>query len=148
MCEILLLVLMGKKIAQMANEKGRSGALFVVMLVLCWFGGEIFGAIFGAILVGGDEDKMFVAYLCGLVGAGAGAGLTFLTVSLLTPAHDYEEDFRPRRRPRRVSLDDEDDDRPRRRRRYDEEDEVEKDDRPRRRRRDDDGSFEARRDLP
>jgi hypothetical protein len=63
---------MGKKIAAAAGEKGRGGALFVVLLILFWFGGEIFGGILGAILVRGAEDKMAVVYLCALVGAGAG----------------------------------------------------------------------------
>jgi hypothetical protein len=174
MCEILLLWFMGKKIAAMAENKGRAAVLFVVMLVLLWFGGEICGGIFGFILIRGNEDKMPVVYICALLGAAAGAGLSFLIVGLLPPAHD-EDRPRRRRRPRRARLDDEEDYRPRRRRRDHDEDEEEdrprrrrrdddedEEDRPRRRRRDededeedrprrrrrDDGSFEARGDLP
>ncbi len=135
MCEILLMYFLGKRIAAIAGEKGRGATGYVIMMVLLWVSGEVVGGIFGAILVGGQEDKMVVAYACALFGAVVGAGLSFLIVSNLSP---LEDDLPRRRRPRRDRLDEDDYDRPRRRRRDDDEDDDE--DRPRRRP-DDDGSF-------
>jgi hypothetical protein len=138
MCEILLLWLLGRAISDMAGKKMRSGLPYVLMLILFWFGGEVFGGAFGLILMRGDERKLGVVYICALFGAACGAVVSFLIVGLLPRADDGYE-LPQRRRPRRRRDEDEDeDDRPRRRR--------DEDDRPRRRRRDDD-TFESKRDF-
>ena len=57
MCEIILLYFMGKKIAESANNKGRSGVLFVVMLILLWFGGESSALFSGPFSSGGPGTR-------------------------------------------------------------------------------------------
>ena len=67
----------------MCAAKGRSGTWFKVMLVAFWFLGEIIGAFTGAIIDGGP-----LVYVFALIGAAAGAGITFLIVSSLKPTAD------------------------------------------------------------
>ena len=135
MCEIILLFLLGKKIAGMASEKGRAGWPWVLMLIGLWIGGEFTGAVIGAILTdagggnqAGQDDNMFAILGFALAGAACGAIITFTIVSLLPPVESYDdEDDYPRRR---------------RRRRYDEDDSDDYDDRPRRRRSDEEDVFD------
>jgi hypothetical protein len=135
MCEIIIVWALGKMIAEQAAAKGRAGWPFVLMLIFFWIGGEIFGAIVGAILSQGEESVL--VYGLALGGAVMGAVLSF-TILAMVPAvekrsrrrvydDDDDEDDRPRRRSRRDD-DDDDDDRPIRRPRRDEEDD---DDEPR-----------------
>jgi len=97
MLEILLIWILAKKIGAMASNKGRNAAGYIVLFVLAWFGGEILGAIFGAVL---NKGEFFpTGYLFALVGAAVGAGSAFIIVGAL-PAIE-EEDYRPRRKRRR-----------------------------------------------
>src|SRR6516162_992955 len=97
MLEILLIWFCGKKIGEMATDKGRNSAGYIVMFVLLWFCAEIFGAIFGLIL---SKGELFpVAYIFALVGAAVGAGAGFMIVGSLPSLED--EDINPRRRKRR-----------------------------------------------
>jgi hypothetical protein len=102
-----------KKIGEMATDKGRNSAGYVVMFVLLWFGGEILGAIFGLIL---SKGELFpVAYIFALVGAAVGAGTGFMIVGSL-PALEDEDIYPRRRRRRRREREEAEEDRPRRRR--------------------------------
>ncbi len=146
MCEIILLFVLGKKIAAMAAEKGRAGWPWVIMLILFWIGGEITGAIIGTLLTegprGGEagDDNMLVVLGCAVGMAVLGAVAAFTIVSILPAVEKADDDYdRPRRRSRRDR--DEDDDRPRRRDEDDDagrdrknRDDDDTDDRPRRRR--------------
>jgi hypothetical protein len=150
MLEILLIWFLARKIGSLVNDKGYSALPFQVMFVLLWIGGELFGAVAGAVL---SQGRSFgPAYLLALVGAAGGAGVAFIIAAAM-PAQgrrrsflDDERDYRDGRgrrdrwdngpRRRRVYREDDDYDRPRRRARddrYREEDDYE---RPRRRRED------------
>jgi hypothetical protein len=135
--EILLLFVLGKKIAAIAKEKNRSPVGYVLLLVFGWFilgfGGGVVLAII-AVSGGAKEDDALVAFIPGyLVGVVCAAVLAFTVVKMASPLRrhrggdeyddydDYEEESRRR--------DDYDNDRPRRGRR-DEDDDF---DRPRRR---------------
>jgi hypothetical protein len=124
MLEIILIVVLSKKIASMASDKGRTAAGYVVLFIVGWLGGEFIGAVIGVILNRGQVSGL--AYLFALLGAAVGAGCVFTLVSLLPPVEDEDYD-RPRRR--------------RRRRRIRGEDEYEEERRPRRRDDDDDESY-------
>jgi hypothetical protein len=113
MLEIILIVVLSKKIAAMASEKGRAAAGYVVLFILGWLGGEFIGAIFGVILNKGDMRP--TAYLFALIGAAIGAGSVFTLVALLPSLE--EEDYRPRRKRRRRRRDEDDYDGERRSRR-------------------------------
>ena len=86
MLEILLLIWLGRKIATMARERGRSSTGYVLMLVGLWVGGEIAGIIVGSLLVQGRPGEFNgAAYIFALVGAAAGAIASFLIVKSLAP---------------------------------------------------------------
>jgi hypothetical protein len=138
MLEILLLYALGKNIAEKAEDQGKGGVLFVILLVVLWFLGEIVGAAVGMIVTG---DKLY-AYLYGIGGAAVGAILAY-TILAVIPLFEsaLQERPRPRKRrrrvPRRPAEDREDGGR---RRRKSDEDEpyedlvVEEDEKPRPRR--------------
>jgi hypothetical protein len=116
MLEILILIRLGQGISNRARDKGRSGGLFVVLLLLLWFGGEICGGIAGAVIgmvaMGQDEPALVVCYLGALVGAAIGAVVAFAIVNNLSPVRksdDYgDEDFEEYdRRDRKRDRDDE-----------------------------------------
>ena len=98
MLEILCLIALGKKIAANARAKDWNGGVAVVMLVALWFGGEIAGAIAGAIglviLNPADEPNLLVLIACAIAGAAVGALLAFTIVALLpTPESEEFEEF-------------------------------------------------------
>jgi hypothetical protein len=124
MLEILLLYGLGKNIAEKAENQGRGGALFVIILIVLWFLGEIVGAVVGMIVTG---EKLY-AYLFALIGAAVGAVLayTFLAVlPLFESAMQERPKPRRRRRPRpRRAEEREEEGRSKEKRRKDEDDEV------------------------
>src|SRR5689334_4550179 len=90
MLEIIVLWLTGKKIAGIASDKGLPGFLFVIMLVVLWFGGEIVGAVIGVATNHGEVGA--TAYLFALMGAGMGALASFIIVSAIPAPRDERED--------------------------------------------------------
>jgi hypothetical protein len=106
MLEIILIVVLSKKIASIASDKGRVAAGYVVLFIVGWLGGEFFGAVVGVILNRGEVSG--IAYVFALLGAAVGAGSVFTLVTLLPPVEDEEYD-RPRRKRRRRRIRDEDD---------------------------------------
>jgi|SRR5579871_1778258 len=93
MLEILIIYFCGKKVGEIASEKGYSGILFTILFVGCWFFGEIFGAILGAILFGGLAVYMLALFLA------IGGGMFAFLVAVILPAQ--QDDLRPRRKRRR-----------------------------------------------
>jgi hypothetical protein len=96
MCEIILIILLAKKIASIASEKGRSGVGYGFMFAGLWIGGEILGLIVGTVLfgaAGGGRDSVFLVYGCALAGAAAGAVLSFIIVSSLSPVDLRRDDL-------------------------------------------------------
>src|SRR4051812_26934649 len=137
--EILLLFVLGKKIAAIAKSKNRNPAGYVLLLVFGWF---ILGFGTGVVLAiiattgGATEDDAIIAFIPGyLIGVVAAATLAFMVVKMVSPLrrnrdgdeYDDYDDFEDR--PRRRRDKDDDYDRPRSRRR-DEDDDY---DRPKRR---------------
>lgn len=82
MLEILALIYLTRKNGAIAEKKGKKPGLYKLLTVLLWFGGEVFGAILGAVIAGGG-DAMGAVYLFALVGALVGAGLSRLIVNKL-----------------------------------------------------------------
>jgi len=134
MLEIACLVYGSMRIKETADNKGYPGVLFILLFIGMWFGGEIFGLIFGIIISGGKAD-LCIGYICAVLGALAGGGTAFLIVAIL-PEREGNRRWdhlgrpivpggydcsRPRRRRRPRDLDIDDDykdkfsDRPRRR---------------------------------
>jgi hypothetical protein len=91
MLEILVLFWLGRDIGRMAESKGRSKAGYIVMLVVCWFIGELLGAMVGAVLAPKGlvyADFNLGAYLCALGGAALGGVTAYMiarSVSDLSP---------------------------------------------------------------
>jgi hypothetical protein len=98
MLEIFIVWALGRKIADICKNKGRSAVGWVLLFVLFWFGGEFCGGIAGFILTGGDDENLLPVYLFALVGAGLGTAAAFIIVSNLPSLHDagYEADDRYR----------------------------------------------------
>jgi hypothetical protein len=99
MLEIILIIVCCRKIGQIVETKGRTKIGYQVMLVGFWIGGEICGAIVGAVLdVGmrepGQRGFSCLAYICALVGAAVGAGIAFAIANGLTPIPRDDEFYR------------------------------------------------------
>ena len=87
MLEILLLVYLGKRLGAMLRAKGRSAGWMQALLVVCWFGGEIAGAITMILLFGVSDGA---AYLGALFGAACGAAVVFIIANLMAPAESLQ----------------------------------------------------------
>jgi hypothetical protein len=123
MLEIFLLYALGKNIAEKAENQGRSGALFVIILIVLWFLGEI-TAFLIALMV---AQEPLWAYLWAWLGAAGGAVLAYIFLAVLPLIESaLSERPRPRRRRRRRPArdrDEEDREERRRRKKSEEEDE-------------------------
>src|SRR3954463_3453341 len=86
MLEIILLVWLCRKIGAIAREKGRKAVGYQFMLVGMWLGGEIGGMVAGVLMVGANPGGGInpTAYLFALMGAAAGAIVTFVIVNSLS----------------------------------------------------------------
>jgi hypothetical protein len=97
MLEILVLISLGRSIANKAQEKGRSGVGYIFLLLALWIGGEIFGAILGVVIsmavLGDEEPNMLLAYGGALVGAVIGAVIAFQIVKALPPLHSHRDEY-------------------------------------------------------
>jgi hypothetical protein len=80
MLEILILIQFGKRLAALAEEKGRSKG-WAALGVGFWIGGEIMGAMVGAILMDGGIGM----YILALGVAAVGAFVAYLIVKALPP---------------------------------------------------------------
>jgi hypothetical protein len=126
MLEIILVVIISKKIAAMMTKKGRSPAGYIVTFVFLWIGGEVVGAVIGTIIAvvqnpnALDAGFDFMAYIFALLGAAVGGTVGYLIASSAPPIED----------PRKKALDE-----------FDDDDDREYE-RPRRRKDPDEGKFE------
>jgi hypothetical protein len=118
--EILVLILLSRKIAGMAEERGLNPILYILALIGCWIVGELMGAFVVAllmILIFHPQEQLGVmcpAFIGAIVGAACGASLVFGIVQLQTPPparslfdieRDAMEDLdRPRRKRRRKKV--------------------------------------------
>jgi MFS family permease len=89
MIEIIVLINLAKKIGAIVEEKGRNKGRYQLMLVLFWFGGEIFGGLIGAILaeiaLENEGSGQLLAYLFAIICAVLGAVTAFLIAKNLEP---------------------------------------------------------------
>jgi hypothetical protein len=111
MCEIIVCVLLSMRIAKIAKSKGRSPVGWVILFIALWIGGELTGAVVGAILLGGEDP--FILIVPALIGAALGAATGFAIVNSLSPletedqywdrqSSEYEDELEDRpRRPRK-----------------------------------------------
>jgi hypothetical protein len=81
MLEILIIWQLAKSIGKTAAAKGRSSGAYKALLVLCWIGGEIVGAIL-AVLAGAAGGAL---YLGAIVGAIVGAISAFAIAKSVSP---------------------------------------------------------------
>lgn len=81
MIELIVLLILGRKIGEVASDRGygTKRGRYRLLLVLSWFGGEIAGILIGVIL----SRSFFIYYPLGLVGAVIGAWIAFGTVARL-----------------------------------------------------------------
>ena len=85
MLEIILLIFLTRKIGEIVESKGHKAGWYKVMTVLLWIGGEVTGAVVGGIVSGLTDSGTGLVYLFALLGAAAGAGLSFLVAKTRSP---------------------------------------------------------------
>jgi hypothetical protein len=83
MLEIIILVLLTKKLKAIAVAKGRSGG-WAALGPLCWIGGEILGAVLG-MAFGMSELSLYGG---ALAGAAIGAAIAWVVVNGLSSNDD------------------------------------------------------------
>ena len=66
MLEILAIVFLGKKIAELAEEKGESPKKWRGIMIGSWFGAEILGLVIFASTVGISDDTIFPLAITGI----------------------------------------------------------------------------------
>ena len=94
MLEIAILVLLAGKIGKIADSKGRKKIGYQLLLVGLWIGGELFGAVAGAIIaaIAGSEDAMLFLLACGYGCAALGAVIAFQIAKNMPPI-EKEDDY-------------------------------------------------------
>jgi hypothetical protein len=101
--EIILLIVLCKKIGGIVAEKGHKRWPYQLMLVGFWIGGELGGAIVGAVISvatnGPREEPGFMPYVFALVGAAVGAILAFVIANSVRPVQTDEEFYGGEARP-------------------------------------------------
>jgi hypothetical protein len=97
MLEIVLMVLLCKKIGRELRAKGVSPTGYQFLAVFLWIGGEILGFIVGSFLgastgARGEPDMCFVCGL-GFAGAATGAAIAYGIASSVSPAYPEKDNF-------------------------------------------------------
>ena len=85
MLEIILLIFLTRRIGEIVEAKGRKGGLYKLMTVVLWIGCEVLGAVIGGIVVGLSGSSELIIYLFALIGAAAGAAISFIIAKSVTP---------------------------------------------------------------
>lgn len=102
MIEIFILIHFCRKLGALCRSRGRKAGWFQFLLVIAWFGGEFFAALFATVIcmitaghTGPDtvmlEAPFVIVYISALLGAGLGAWSVFLLVKLLPNLKAEEE---------------------------------------------------------
>ncbi len=84
MLEIIAIIALWKKMGDMMRSRGYARPIgFQLLVILCWFGGEVVGAVAVAIAYGatGHADAGFMPYLGAIATAVVATGLVFLIAS-------------------------------------------------------------------
>jgi hypothetical protein len=111
MLEIIILIVCGRKVAEICQRKNRAAWPWVLMMIGLYLCGVIGAAIAAAILSfatdpNAQEPNLLYFVVGYLLGAVAALTLTFIIVNALPDANSEDDDEgyrRPRRRPRRKS---------------------------------------------
>lgn len=100
MLEIILIIVLSKRIAAIVSEKGRSPIGYVVMFIFFWLAAEFAAAMLVAIgwliMHPNKEQPLLVLWLAGLLGAACGGGLAFIIAYRLPAVEDHrsnQQDF-------------------------------------------------------
>jgi hypothetical protein len=83
MLEIFALIALTGRIGNIVEAKGYKSLNYKALAVALWLGGEIVGAILGAIMAGGNESARCFIYGMALIGAGVGAWIAYSTANNL-----------------------------------------------------------------
>jgi hypothetical protein len=97
MLEIILVFMCARSIGKIVADKGRTRIGYQLMLIGLWIGGEIAGLVLGFALqggMGGDAGFPCMAYIFGLVGAAAGAGIAFAIAHGVSPLPSDDDFYR------------------------------------------------------
>lgn len=84
MCEIVLLIVLWQSLGNTIRAKSRDPIFYQFALIVCWFGGEVSGALVGFALggglrPGGDHSAAGLLAVGGaFLGAACGAGFVFM----------------------------------------------------------------------
>lgn len=73
MLEILALTALTRRIGNTVETKGHNSFNYKALAVALWLGGEIVGAILGAMMTSGNESARCFIYIMALIGAAVGA---------------------------------------------------------------------------
>src|SRR5688500_6215721 len=104
MLEIVVLIVLGQKIAKMARSRGRSAWPWVILLIGCWYGGAFAAGITAMVVMtianpqaaaanpNGPPEDLLILIGAALVGAICGAIFAFVVVSLLPDVRDQYDD--------------------------------------------------------
>jgi hypothetical protein len=85
MLEILVVIILCRRLGEKARQKGRTAGWYMLMLVGMWVFGELLGGVVGILL--SDGQVTATAYVAALIGAALGAVGAFLIVGALTPLY-------------------------------------------------------------
>ena len=102
MIEIIVLITMWKKVGRMIDDRGHPHPrTYQWLLLVMWIGGQFGGSVCYtvAMTAAGREPVSYLAYLCGLLGAGIGLAILFVIIRGL-PQRELPEEalYRPRTR--------------------------------------------------
>ena len=84
MLEIIALIFLVRHIGEVVRSKGRKPGWFQVLTVVLWIGGELVGGVIGGSVGALTDTGMALAYVCALLGAAAGAGISILIARSLS----------------------------------------------------------------
>ncbi len=88
MIEIIIVWQLCKSVGRIVREKGRKAIGWQFMTVGLWLGGEIAGAVVGAVISGGEGASL---YVLALVGAAGGGALAYVIAKSLPPLNESVE---------------------------------------------------------
>lgn len=89
MFEIVLLIILARRIGHILEQKGRKSGWYKLLTVLLWFGGEIIGAIIGVVIVEFSGLNEAFIYLFALIGAAIGAAAAFIIAKAVPASVQY-----------------------------------------------------------
>jgi membrane protein DedA with SNARE-associated domain len=84
--EIILLIGLTRKVGEILRAKGRRPGWFQFLTVVLWIGGELVGAVIGAIIAMTIKADAWVAYPFALLGAILGAVIAYVLARSVSAA--------------------------------------------------------------